>query len=351
MRADRKAKLDKIGFVYKLTQGTFEESWNKHYQELLHFRAHNGHCQIPNVREYGSLRAWLYDQRRRYCNDQEAFPERRFVLLNELGIEWEVKEVRSWTASFNELEAFHAKHGHCKVPKTGQWTSLRRWIYGNKCRRDGPYGNQHQLTQEQVDKLNGLGLDWNINKQRSWDESYELLKAFHAKKGHCYVPSYGPTERLHTWLSMQKKAFHDSYGAKPQLKPEQVAKLQRLGVISRVQQAGRENPSIVCNVHIIQPDWQTVPIGMDVLKRDATFVDARQMISGSMLHPEVKWNFWIAGSGATEGMLEQKEELDMGNLWRFYVDRIQPKSKEAIICNRLQLLVLPVREPVAVVAV
>jgi len=51
----------------------------------------------------------------------------------------------------------------------------------NKKRKTGPHGSLPQLTAEQIEKLEKVGIDWKIRfnaLRRSWDASFAELQAF-----------------------------------------------------------------------------------------------------------------------------------------------------------------------------
>ena len=62
----------------------------------------------------------------------------------------------------------------------GTWVSNQRAKY-----------KEGKLSQEQIDKLEGLGFLWqvgNINHEVPWEESFEHLRAYKETHGNCHVP-------------------------------------------------------------------------------------------------------------------------------------------------------------------
>eukprot|EP00978_Attheya_sp_CCMP212_P018679 scaffold51595_cov58-Attheya_sp.AAC.1 len=59
----KREKLESIGFEFK-KRATFFLSWDKHFQELMHFKKMNGHANVPT--RAGALGRWIGYQRKQY---------------------------------------------------------------------------------------------------------------------------------------------------------------------------------------------------------------------------------------------------------------------------------------------
>jgi hypothetical protein len=61
--ADRIAKLNKIGFVWKINK---EDDWIERYNELGKYKRETGHCNVPaNHKPNPQLGTWVQRQRQR----------------------------------------------------------------------------------------------------------------------------------------------------------------------------------------------------------------------------------------------------------------------------------------------
>jgi len=65
------------------------------------------------------------------------------------------------------LKAFQKLYGHTKIPSHGEWESLYHWLLRNKKRKNGPHNSSAQLTNQQIDKLDALGIDWSVGSGSS----------------------------------------------------------------------------------------------------------------------------------------------------------------------------------------
>ena len=76
----------------------------------------------------------------------------RFDSLNRLNFTWDALDTQ-WWEKYDQLEAFHAKEGHCRVPRKGPTTQLECWVVAQR-RNDS-------LSQDRIDALNRLNFTWN----------------------------------------------------------------------------------------------------------------------------------------------------------------------------------------------
>jgi len=90
------------------------------------------------------------------------------------------------------------------------------------------------LNQEQIDKLDELGVEWSTKKGGSpktrWSLKFEQLKAFKEKYGHTNVPFSVEWRSLQQWLYGNKRRKGGPYDGSPQLNTEQIDKLNELGI-------------------------------------------------------------------------------------------------------------------------
>jgi hypothetical protein len=93
MPADRKRRLDKIGFVWDWR----EQLWEQNFAALLKFKRREGHCRVHALHREGKrlLGYWVSTQRR---NKSDISAERR-ARLNEIGFVWKAdRGPASWNA-------------------------------------------------------------------------------------------------------------------------------------------------------------------------------------------------------------------------------------------------------------
>jgi len=205
-------RLEQLGFCWD----PLAEAWEANFAALQRFHAREGHCRVARVKPQGSelnLGAWVQKQR-----DKKAtlLPD-RIERLESLGFSWDPL-AEAWNSNFAALLAFHAREGHCRVPKghkehglkLGDWVSYQRAKWA-------------RLLPEQVQRLEKLGFNWDPFAE-AWDANFAALQKFHAREGHCRVSDSHQTDGLNlsSWVRTQRSK-------RGTLSPEQIQLLNGLG--------------------------------------------------------------------------------------------------------------------------
>jgi len=140
------------------------------------------------------LRSWLYRNKTRVRTAEQT------AKLKALDIDWTVEEkaasvaakgkrkvvdgenrgsgpakkkklsrqhIHTWDERYEQLKAFKQKCGHVRVPASKDCIGLWTWLYRCKRCKNGPTVANPQLTVEQIDKLDELGVDWTISGRHS----------------------------------------------------------------------------------------------------------------------------------------------------------------------------------------
>lgn len=140
-------------------------SWLKKYQELVAFHSHHGHCRVPQdtKKQHSNLSNWCWRQKKN--KQEQKLSAEEIHKLDNLGFEWTVTVTNphpTFEDKCQELEAFKKKFHHCNVPCVGEFNTLYQWLYKVKRRYNGNYQRYKKLTQDQIDRLESIGIDWSI---------------------------------------------------------------------------------------------------------------------------------------------------------------------------------------------
>jgi superfamily II DNA or RNA helicase len=283
MLPERKKKLDQIGFIWKI----HEDSWIENYKILSKYFEKNGHCLVTKKENYNmyqwckgqrrsyrsgkitplyknmldtiyfdwdpeetnweykfkeyakflkkgltekelyqldyrELQKWVLTQRmRKRRNDFQVLTKERVDRLTKIGMSWN-PESEKFEIMFNKLIQYKSRFGNCRVP--AKWSEdplLGFWINNlrSSCKTN-------KLSQEKIELLNNLGMEWNplttINAEL-WERKFKELENFKKINGHCNIA----TDRgeLGNWLSK-----HRQYYKKGTINPEHKERLTSLGV-------------------------------------------------------------------------------------------------------------------------
>lgn len=129
----------------------------------------------------------------------------------------------SWEFMFTEAKAYYKENGdllpaQSYVSENG--AKLGKWIITQRIN----YRNKSGISQERIDKLNGIGMSWQTLHERQWDEGYALAQRYHGEHGNLkYV--YGMPKKLSDWLIRQRRKQREG-----RLENWQFEKLSALGM-------------------------------------------------------------------------------------------------------------------------
>lgn len=216
-------KLDALEIVWN----TVIEKWEDCYQEAAEFYRQHGH--IKTRRGVDRIHGWVYKQRRRLGAEKCTLAEEQIKRLHEIGI-YPVEN--SWEKAYAELERYYARHGDINVPEdyaTDGGVNLYRWISSQRRHRAGI--DSPPLTQNQIDRLDKIGMKWEYKKATahiSWDNAYEICRRYYEEHGNLDIPiNYIDYDyNIGIWIRNQKAK--ERSGRIPQ---EQRDKLEKIGVV------------------------------------------------------------------------------------------------------------------------
>ena len=140
----------------------------------------------------------------------------------------------SWQTMFEQAKKYYSENGDLEVPArfiTNDGYSLGHWIYDQHAVRKGQQtGN---LSEEQIEKLNSIGMRWDLYTDYSWEKNFNAAKNYYEKNGHLDVPSRFVTRDglpLGAWLSSlrtwESSGIHPKY-----LSAERKKQLESIGMI------------------------------------------------------------------------------------------------------------------------
>ncbi|MFI6163009.1 Helicase associated domain protein [Micromonospora haikouensis] len=196
--------------------------WTTLLQVLRALRAHDN-----------GLAADLDTQRTKASTGAAALPPRLLVrlpdgyasedLLRTLTVRVLEETTSEWLVGYAALRAFHADHGHLRVPvgHVRHGVRLERWAARQRAEYEA-----HRLPQDRVQHLNDIGFDW-TPMTRAWERGIAAATAFHAEHGHLDVPTGHVIDGLdlNLWLGQQRR-----YHRKNTLPANRITALTDLGI-------------------------------------------------------------------------------------------------------------------------
>lgn len=175
----------------------------------------------------------------------------------------------SWEIMYLEAKRYYEEFGNLMVPAdymTEAGYGLGRWIRTQRIARI----NQDNITDEQIEKLDAIGMCWNKVLSERWNAHYELAKDYYTEHGNLLVtrdcvvetdkyPSLFPKGecKLGIWISGQRENY-----SKRHLQPEQIEKLKAIGMCwDRYDEKWEIGYSYACRYYKEHEDINFVPSG------------------------------------------------------------------------------------------
>lgn len=109
-----------------------------------------------------------------------------------------------WERRFQQARAYFDEHGSLNVPSGPLWQWLRKQRRAYWGQEDG------KLSEEQIHRLEGIGMEWTTVYDRRWQAGYAAASQYYRQHGRLDVHSGYVTEQgypLGSWLYEQKRRY------------------------------------------------------------------------------------------------------------------------------------------------
>ena len=139
----------------------------------------------------------------------------------------------SWEHYFSEASIYYAEHGNLNVPKlytTPSGLSLGVWLVTQRRVREGQ--TQGNLTEQQIARLDSIGMVCGNRDDRQWNEGYQKARRYFDAHGDLNVPvGYVSPDgyNLGNWVKRQRYTRHNPEKSCAVLTEERIARLDTIG--------------------------------------------------------------------------------------------------------------------------
>ena len=139
----------------------------------------------------------------------------------------------SWEHYFSEASIYYAEHGNLNVPKLytiPSGLSLGVWLVTQRRVREGQ--TQGNLTEQQIARLDSIGMVWGNRDDRQWNEGYQKARRYFDAHGDLNVPvGYVSPDgyNLGNWVKRQRYTRHNPEKSCAVLTEERIARLDTIG--------------------------------------------------------------------------------------------------------------------------
>lgn len=229
LTAEQAAKLEKLGIRWN---HRLEAAWEKGFASAQKYRTEHGDLLVPvRYRDKNdfALGEWIVYNRQRYLGGN--LTQNRIERLEAIGMVWSTSN-DLWEQNYAAATQYYLEHGDLEVPikyETPSGFGLGVWLGAQRAAHKAG-----ELPQEQVERLDALGMDWTNRNDRKWMSLYDVAAAYYHEHGNLNVPSEYVTPDgvlLGKWVARQRYAYLNPDRSSARVTPERKALLDELGMV------------------------------------------------------------------------------------------------------------------------
>lgn len=233
LTAEQAAKLEKLGIRWN---HRLEAAWEKGFASAQKYRTEHGDLLVPvRYRDKNdfALGEWIVYNRQRYLGGN--LTQNRIERLEAIGMVWSTSN-DLWEQNYAAATQYYLEHGDLEVPikyETPSGFGLGVWL-GVWLGAQRAAHKAGELPQEQVERLDALGMDWTNRNDRKWMSLYDVAAAYYHEHGNLNVPSEYVTPDgvlLGKWVARQRYAYLNPDRSSARVTPERKALLDKLGMV------------------------------------------------------------------------------------------------------------------------
>ena len=230
-------RLDSIGMVW---DNRLELQFQRNYTYAKAYFDLYGDLMVPaayKAEDGFRLGAWISKLRHQFANGEKAgvLSRDRIEQLNGIGMCWDALSFK-WEKNYSEALAYYRKHGDLNVPaayRTEKGFALGNWLNNLRSARLGK-NRQTPPTQDQIARLDAIGMRWGDRFEEQWIRSYQAAKRYFQRNGTVKnIPSdYLSPEgvQLGRWVNTQRYALNHPEKSGSRLTEERTRLLSELGI-------------------------------------------------------------------------------------------------------------------------
>lgn len=186
-------------------------TWDMYYASAKQYYQENGNLEVPAryITEEGyALGSWLNNQKAiRKGTIVGKLTEDQIQKLNSIGMIWDSLDY-FWEQNFRLAKEYYLAHGNLDVPtnfKSKDGKHLGNWVL-----RQRQLNKSNSLTDEQVNKLDSIGMDWMDRVDRIWENGFIEAKNYSEEYGNLSVSKNYRSNTdfpLGIWIQRQRSLY------------------------------------------------------------------------------------------------------------------------------------------------
>lgn len=232
---EQEARLESIGMNW---ESKAEQSFRRGYDALTQYKMQYGNLDIRAdyiTEENFALGKWVANLRqKRNGKCGRPLTKEQVEQLDALGMIWD-KNAYQWNCAYEQAASYYKEHGNLEVPYdyvTEENFALGNWIQNQRKIYAGKKAGASSLSEEQIRKLEKLGMSWQKRSENIWDEKYVLARQYYEEHGNLEIPSgycVGNIQ-LGKWIASVRMKRQNPASSGRKLTEERVRELDAIGM-------------------------------------------------------------------------------------------------------------------------
>ena len=222
-------RLDSIEMIW---DDRAELAWKRGFEHAEAYFKEHGNLLVPSKykdRDGFALGHWVMTKRKEGANSR--LTREQCQKLNRIGMVWNAVSAK-WECAYAEAAAYYEENSDLNVPakyvtksglKLGSWISYQKDAYKKQI-----------LTEDQVKRLEQIGMSWDERNYRRWMEQYYAAERYYQEHSNLDVPVGYVTEagiKLGKWVTTLRHTRRENRDARARLTPERIAMLDSIGML------------------------------------------------------------------------------------------------------------------------
>lgn len=186
-------------------------TWDMYYASAKQYYKENGNLEVPAryITEEGyALGSWLNNQKAiRKGTIVGKLTEDQIQKLNSIGMIWDSLDY-FWEQNFRLAKEYYLTYGNLDIPTNYKSTDGKH--LGNWILRQRHLYKSNTLTNEQIKKLDSIGMDWMDRVDRVWENGLLEAKNYSEEYGNLSVPKNYRSNTdfpLGIWIQRQRSLY------------------------------------------------------------------------------------------------------------------------------------------------
>jgi len=204
-------------------------TWDMYYASAEQYYKDNGNLEVPAryITEEGyALGSWLNNQKAiRKGTIVGKLTEDEIHKLDSIGMIWDSLDY-FWEQNFKLAKEYYLTYGNLDIPTNYKSTDGKH--LGNWILRQRQLYKSNSLTDEQIKKLDSIGMDWMDRVDRVWENGFIEAKNYSEEYGNLSVPKNYRSNTdfpLGIWIQRQRNTYKNN-----KISDERIRRLEEIGI-------------------------------------------------------------------------------------------------------------------------